>query len=161
MTGRGDTLQSITANAAGNVVLTLPKGGKLGLDLNALAYSAKQEKHVGWRAAGKGGTSLDSLTGRFHFSNGALFIKELTARAAKTRIVAGGQVDLRDRLLDVNVELGPTEAGAQDVERSELVFRGSWYDPAISLMGRPFTTPVPSAAGGFVPGAITPQSASK
>lgn len=160
-TGHGDTLQSLFANAAGDAVLKLPKGGRLGLDLNALAYSAKQEKHVGWRAAGKGSTSLDALTGRFRFSSGALSIKEFQARSADTRIVAGGQVDLRDRLLDVNVALSPLAPAGKDAESSELAFRGSWSDPAISLMGRPFTTPLPSATGLRAPGTVAPHSASQ
>lgn len=158
--GRGTSLTDIIASAGGHALLTLPKGGKLGLDLNALAYSAKQEKHIGWRAAGKGATTLDTLTGRFHFSNGALSIKELRALSSGTQIVVGGQVDLRDHVLDLNVALSPVDPAATHVDRSEIAFRGKWDDPAISLMGRPFTTPLPSAKGLIVPGAIAPQGAS-
>ncbi len=170
--GSGAALRDMLANLSGKGTFRLTESGRLGLDLNALHYAAKSANHVGWHAAGKGGTPLENLDAKFSVSNGAITIEHAQAKSGSTPLSGSGKVDVRAQLLDLKVRIGaerpanapgaPPGAGAgkqNEQPRSEsdasdvLVVRGSWADPAISILGRPFTTtaPVPSGASVLTP----------
>ena len=146
--GVGPTLPEIISSFAGKGQFSLIEPGRLGLDLRALAYSAQDSNHVGWLAAGKGPTPLDQLEARFQLSNGALTLDTLEARSGPQSYVGAGKVDLVGRLLDMQLALGVAAASETPITAQKvLVFRGPWADPAISLLGRPFTTTAPAVKG--------------
>ena len=143
--------------------------GRLGIDLKALAYAAKSANRVGWLAAGKGGTAIDQLDLRYSISNGALAIDPFEARSSTMSFKGAGKVDMRSRLLDMTVTLGaavalpvpaspakpvqavqPTTPPEPNANIDVLVIRGDWTDPAISMLGRPFTTSAPTVNGASV-----------
>lgn len=145
LAGSGTALPTILAGLSGKGVFTLADGGKLALDLRTLVHAAQTSQIVGWSAAGKGSTSLDALEGRFALSNGHLTIESLAARSGSTNWRGAGRVDLAEQLLDLVLTLAPSASDATDTVREALAIRGTWFDPAISLLRQPID---PSGAAG-------------
>jgi hypothetical protein len=145
--GTGAALPAMISNFAGRGTFRLIEHGRLGLDLKALTYAAQNAKHVGWAAAGKGSTALEQLELRYSISNGALTLDHLHARSGTTALAGSGKVDVRDRILDVNITSGQVTPGVGSLPttsaKTVLVLRGDWNDPAISIMGSPFTLTAP------------------
>lgn len=163
--GNGDTLKEMLATLSGRGTFRLSEAGRLGLDLKALLYAAKNANHVGWGAAGKGGTPLEQLVARFALSNGALTIDSMQGKSGSSAISGTGKVDIQAQLMDLKVTIAPdrpnaispatagavappVNAAVDPQAASEiLVMRGPWADPAISILGRPFTTTAPAVKG--------------
>lgn len=147
--GTGSYLGEMLANFTGKGNFTVPDGGRAGIDLKALAYAAQKARNVGWQAAGKGTTQIDSLVGSLQISNGVLSLDSLHAKSGGTSYAATGKVDLKGRLLDLSVAIGDTPAAPASaiVPQDTLSIRGAWSDPAISLLGRPFTGTAPAVKG--------------
>ncbi len=163
-TGTGHELIDMISNFSGKGSFALVDGGRLGLDLKALAYAAQKANNVSWAASGKGSTNFDKLDARFQVSNGALSFETLNGKAGDTDFSGRGKVDVRGRLVDLDVAIGAGDKTA--ASRDVLVFRGPWVDPAIGLLGRPFTSAAPAVSGAaaIVPGAVTgtaPESSRK
>lgn len=150
--GSGHDLAGMISNFSGKGSFALVDGGRLGLDLKALSYAVQKANHVGWAASGKGSTSLDKLDARFHVSNGALSFEALNAKSGDLEVSGQGKVDVRGRLFDLDVAIGTADKAASS--RDVIVFRGPWHDPAIGLLGRPFTSaaPVVNGSTAVVPG---------
>jgi hypothetical protein len=127
----GRTLNEGLASLAGRGHFELAEPGRLGLDLPALIHAAKASGVVGWSAAGRGGTFIDALNGRFRVLNGALTIESVQARSGATVLSGSGRLDVPARLMDMVVACGGAgePAGASDV----LLLRGTWEAPSISL----------------------------
>ena len=149
--GTGHEFLDMIAVFSGKGTFALVEGGRLGLDLKALSYAAQKANRVGWSASGKGSTTLDQLDARFQYSNGALSFEALQAKAGNNVLVGRGKIDVRGRLFDLDVATMPGTASATAPEAAAetsnvLAFRGPWADPAISLLGRPFTQTAPAFA---------------
>lgn len=130
----GRTLGEAVATLAGRGNFDLVEPGRLGLDLTALVHAAKASAVVGWSAAGKGGTTLESLSGRFRVLNGALTLETVLARSGSQALVGSGRIDVPGRLLDMSVAAGPANGGDQQLASQEvLLMRGTWDQPSISL----------------------------
>jgi uncharacterized protein involved in outer membrane biogenesis len=159
--GTGPTLPDMLASFSGKGAFTVAEGTRLGLDLKALAYAAGKANSVGWAAAGRGSTPLDGLEFRFQLANGALTIDELKGRSPLVGDLQGsGKVDISGRLMDLSIAVGGSPAGVAPATEppaggNVLVFRGSWGDPAIRLLGKPFTSPLPSPLFPALKGATT------
>ena len=143
--GNGDSLSGMIRSFSGKGSFALIDGGRLGLDLKALAYAVHRANHVGWSASGKGSTNLDQFETRFQVSNGALKLESLQAKSGNQTFSGSGKIDIRGQLFDLDISTGTisaqdtSNAGREASSRDVLVFRGPWSDPAISLLGRPFT----------------------
>jgi hypothetical protein len=130
----GQTLSEGLSSLAGRGHFELAEAGRLGIDFSALIHAAKAGSVVGWAAAGRGGTSVDTLTGRFRVLNGALTIESMQARSGSSVLLGSGRLDVPGRLMDMAVASGSGGASesplsAQDV----LLLRGTWESPSISL----------------------------
>lgn len=150
-TGSGTTLPAILAQLHGKGAFAMKEGGRLGLDLRTLAYAAQSSPIVGWGAAGKGTTYLENLDGRYILSNGGIVIDTLVAKSNGIQYSGAGKIDVPDRLMDVALTLGTSTADGQ-LMREMLAFRGSWHDPAISLLRLPV---LPAASAGAAAPAVT------
>jgi AsmA protein len=133
----GQTNGEGLANLAGRGVFDLAEPGRVGVDLHALMHAARNAPTVGWAAAGKGSTLVDSLTARFRLLNGALTIESLQARSGTSLLVGSGRLDVPARLMDVSIASGPSNAGEAPITAQDiLLMRGTWDAPAISLLPR-------------------------
>ena len=150
--GTGHELVDMIASFSGKGSFTLVDTGRLGLDLKALAYAAQKANRVGWSASGKGSTNFDQLMARYLISNGALSIEALNGRSGDTIFSGSGKIDIRGRLFDLDVAIGAGDGPS--AQRDVLVFRGPWADPAISQLGRPFTSTAAPVMNGAT--AVTP-----
>jgi AsmA protein len=110
----------------------LAEPGRVGLDLAALTHAARGSTVVGWAAAGKGSTALDTLNGRFRLLNGAVTIEALNARSGSQTIIGAGRLDVPGRLMDVSIGAGPA-ADPTSAPQEHLSLRGTWDAPSISL----------------------------
>lgn len=130
----GQTLGEAVATIAGRGNFDLVEPGRLGLDLTALQHAAKASAVVGWSAAGKGGTALESLSGRFRVLNGALTIETMLAKSGSQALVGSGRIDVPARLLDMSVAAGPASGSdLASASQEVLLMRGTWDSPSISL----------------------------
>ncbi len=130
----GRTLDEGLASLAGRGHFELAESGRLGLDLSALIHAARATNVVGWAAAGRGGTSVDALTGRFRVLNGALTIETVQARSGTAILVGSGRLDVPARLMDMVVASAPGATSEAPLAAHEaLLLRGTWDTPAISL----------------------------
>lgn len=148
--GSGATLPIILGASTGKGTFKLAQGTRLGLDLKALAHSAQAAHIVGWSAAGKGSTTFDHCEGRFALANGGLTLEVTSARSGVLSWTGGGRIDLTERLLDLAIILpAPATTEAAPTVRESLAIRGSWSDPAISIMRLPGGPPVSIGAGPY------------
>lgn len=145
--GTGHSLRETWGSLGGKGAVTLVGSGKLGLDLSALLYAARQKASVGWSAAGKGGTGLDKLDGRFNFSRGAITFDPLQFQSGTTSYFGTGKFDLPGRLLDINLAVGPATASEAPLTAHDmLLLRGTWDNPEITVQ-QPQRRLVPAAQG--------------
>lgn len=149
-TGSGPSVVDSVRNLAGRGTIELVDGGRLGLDLKALAHVAKTETATGWAAAGRGVTVLSTLDARFQVSAGAVQMETITAKSGSETILGTGRVDILNRLIDLSVSLGQS-AGSGEVpvsNRDVLRLHGPWGDPAIGLhQAAPVITKGPTLKG--------------
>jgi hypothetical protein len=151
--GIGRSLPAILTSMTGKGAFSLMDGGRLGLDLKTLAYAAQLSPIVGWSAAGKGTTSLDVLDGRFTIANRGISVESLSARSGAATYAGGGKIDLAEHLVDLILTLPSGTGDPKTTPREALVLRGSWRDPAISLLRQPLP---PAASAGEPAAAAVP-----
>ncbi|MGE3914980.1 MAG: AsmA-like C-terminal region-containing protein, partial [Hyphomicrobiaceae bacterium] len=134
----GRSIRDAFTGLAGRGSFELTEPSRLGLDLQALVHAARASPVVGWSAAGKGSTPLESLNGRFRVIAGAVAIEVMQARTGASVMVGSGRLDIPARLMDLSIATGPAGAGETSVPaQSVLLMRGTWDTPAISLMPAP------------------------
>jgi hypothetical protein len=123
---------------AGNGAIDLVEPGRLGLDVAALMHAARSGDVAGWAAAGKGGTSLETMAARFRVLNGAIAINSVQARSGGSQLVGAGRLDVPGRLMDMSLAYGPPASSDKSVATQEvLTLRGTWDAPAIKLLRQP------------------------
>ncbi len=135
----GRSLGEALSSVAGRGQFDLVEPGRLGIDVLALVHAARDSSVVGWAAAGKGGTPVEALTGRFRVLNGALTIESVQAKSGNSVLVASGRLDVPARLMDLSIATGPGGApGEAPLTAKDILFlRGTWDAPSISLMPQP------------------------
>ncbi|MEZ5817448.1 MAG: AsmA-like C-terminal region-containing protein [Hyphomicrobiaceae bacterium] len=134
----GRSLGEAFSTIAGRGSFDLVEPGRIGLDVNALVQAARSSGKVGWAAAGKNGTPVDTLSARYRLLDGALAIENLHARNPTSVFVGSGQLDVPARLMDVRIAIGPPSAGEAPMTVHDiLLLRGTWDAPAISLHPQP------------------------
>lgn len=144
--GSAPTIQDLMPALAGRGTIRLIDGGRLGLDLKALAYGVRQARTVDWTAAGKGTTPLDRLEARFQIAAGNLVVEALDAASGPTLYLAGGSIDLIRRELDLTLGIGLGPVHEAPISARELIgFRGPWGSPAIGIVQSSATLHVPAA----------------
>lgn len=122
------------SSLAGRGQFELAEAGRLGLDLSALIHAARTATVVSWPAAGRGGTSVEALTGRFRVLNGALAIESIQAKSGSATLVATGRLDVPGRLMDLVVAPAPGSTSEAPLASHDLLLlRGTWEAPSISL----------------------------
>lgn len=131
----GNSLAEAVTSVSGRGQFELAEPGRIGIDVPALVHAARKSGVVGWAAAGKGVTAVESLGGRFRVLNGAITIEAMQARVGSSVLVGSGRLDVPARLMDMSIATGPAGAGEAPITAQDiLLLRGTWDTPAISLM---------------------------
>ncbi len=135
--GQGRSPMEALSSLTGRGQFDLAEPGRLGLDLPALVHAARSGGVVGWSAAGKGTTPVDTLIGRFRLIHGAITIETMTARSGTAVLSGSGRLDVPARLMEMSVSSGAVAVGdAPIVPDDVLTMRGTWDAPTITLVPR-------------------------
>ena len=153
-TSSGGTLVELLRALDGRGTFELIGGGRLGIDIKALAHVAPAETAVGWAAAGKGNTPLTGLDARYALSKGNLKLEAVTARSGNTTFLGTGWIDLYGQLLDLSIAHGTGNLSEVPVSSREILrLHGSWLAPLIGILqAPPAVSTVPAIKGSSLKG---------
>lgn len=129
-TGTGATLEAIKATLAGKGSFQMVESGRLGLDLKTLLHVSQKGEATGWSAAGRGNTSLSTLTARFHVSEGSVMFESITAQSGSTTYLGAGRADFLRQQLDLSIANGnATSSEVPVTAREAMRMHGPWEAP--------------------------------
>jgi AsmA protein len=135
VTSTGYSLAEVTRRLSGKAELTLPEGGRLGLDLKAVRASAREGTR-GWAGLAKTPTSLDKLEARALIIDGVAFAEGVQARAGDIALALTGRLGLVDGNVDARLMwksgVPPNEPLKLSDSAAEAVnLRGPWSKPDV------------------------------
>lgn len=133
LTTAGDTSDELLAGLRGKGQIDMRAGGRFGLDLKALAQSAKRGDVRGWPAAGLAGTGLDGLSVRLDVQQGVVHATILHAKSGMNTYSGGGAIDLPVQSLDFALSIGSADLALRPAGTDVLVLKGPWSAPVARL----------------------------
>ncbi len=133
LTTAGDTSEELIAGLRGKGQIDMRAGGRLGLDLKALAQSAKRGEVRGWQAAGIATTGLDGLSLRLDVQQGVVHAAILHAKSGTSTFAGGGTIDLPVQSLDFTLSIGTTDPALRPAVTDVLAIRGPWSAPIAKI----------------------------
>lgn len=133
LTTAGDASEELVAGLRGKGQIDMRAGGRLGLDLKALAQSAKRGETRGWHAAGIATTGLDGLSLRLDVQRGVVHAKILHAKSGTHMFSGGGTIDLPVQSLDFVLSIETTDPALRPMVSEILVLKGPWAVPVVTL----------------------------
>ncbi len=136
LTTVGDDGEELLANLGGKAQIEMRAGGRLGIDLKALAQSAKRGDLHGWQAAGASAIGLDGLALRLNVHQGVVQTTILHAKSGTSAFSGHGSLDLPRQSLDFALTLGTTTPAAHPTASDVLVLSGPLGAPSVKLERR-------------------------
>lgn len=133
LTTAGDTSEELLAGLRGKGQIDMRAGGRLGLDLKALAQAAKRGEVRGWQAAGIATTGLDGLSLRLDVQQGVVHATILNAKSGTNTFSGGGTIDLPVQSLDFALAIGTTDPALRPAVSDALMLKGPWSAPVAKL----------------------------
>ncbi len=139
LTSTGYSLTELTRRLSGKAALSMPEGGRVALDLNAVRRAAKAGAR-GWASLTKSHTSVERLEARSLIIDGVAFAEDIQARAGDLALTLGGRFGLVDGNMDARLTLksGLKPAAASDASAKPtggaseaITLRGPWPDPLL------------------------------
>jgi AsmA protein len=136
LSGSGQTPAELLRGLSGRATLSLPEGGRLQLDVNALRAAAR-EGAAGWGQLAKGQTALEPFEAKAAIDNGVVIPEQACARGGGFGLAAAGRIDMVEHTLDVRLNVKANPPGdrplrAADLEDGEAItLRGSWQAPLV------------------------------
>jgi AsmA protein len=131
LTTAGDTSEELLAGLRGKGQINMRAGGRLGLDIKALAQLAKRGEVRGWQAAGLTTTGLDGLSLRLDVQQGVVNATILQASSGTTTFSGGGTIDIPVQSLDFALSIGTTDPALLSAAGDILVLKGPWSAPVV------------------------------
>jgi AsmA protein len=134
LTGRSTLFLDVAG--VGKATLSVPEGGRLQVDLNALRAAAKDNAQTGWKLA-KGQIALEPFEVKAVVHNGVAIAEVAFARAGGLALGATGRVDLTEQNIDVRLLLKPNAPSDRPLKAADLadaetvVLRGPWQAPYV------------------------------
>lgn len=141
----GDEASELLRTLSGKVSVSMPSGGRVGLDLRGLLAAAHKQPVSGWSQARRGATSVDSLQGRLILSEGVVYTESFSAALGDAMLTATGGGNLRSGVVDLRLSMagkGTAAVQTSTVGADAIVLKGPWHEPNI----RADKPPVPDAA---------------
>lgn len=141
----GTTAGDLVRSLGGKVTVTMPSGGRMGIDGRAAVALAQGQDIYGWTAPLRSPTVFDQLELRLVGSDGQFRLEAAKIKIGDTMLVGDGSIDTKRQSLDLRViasgtDVAPREAGA--VTRARLAVgiaasvAGPWWSPAIRAIRR-------------------------
>jgi AsmA protein len=134
--GIGQTPAELLRQFSGKATLSVPEGGKLQVDLNALRAAAKDNAQTGWKLA-KGQIALEPFEVKAVVQNGVVIAEVPCARGGGLALGATGRVDLTEQNIDVRLLLKPNAPSDRPLKPADLAdaetvgLRGPWQAPYV------------------------------
>ncbi len=147
--GRGELVADISAvgeetgallrTLSGKISVSMPSGGRVGLDLKGLLAAAQKQPVSGWTQARRGATTVDSLHGRLVLSEGVVYTESFSAALGDAMLIATGGGSLRSGVVDLRLSMAsgrpaherPVQTGWPAADA--IVLKGPWHEPSIRV----------------------------
>jgi AsmA protein len=136
LSAQGGSSLDLIRTASGKVAISLPDGGKLGIDVKGLLGAAQASTLAGWSAATRGQTSFDRMDVKLKLQNGIIRSEKIEAISGSSTLSASGTVNLIANQLDLRLLVDgvtpPASAAAPMSKNNSLVLHGPWSAPVIA-----------------------------
>ncbi|KAB2913440.1 MAG: AsmA family protein [Hyphomicrobiaceae bacterium] len=140
--GSGQTPTEILRHLSGKATLTMPEGGRIGLDLKGLRGAAKTGEGAAWTMMSKGQTNLEQVEARAHIQDGVLITEAVQARVGSAGVGASGRVDLVEGTLNLDLLMKPEVPADRPLKAVDLLggdavrVTGTWRQPLVQGVER-------------------------
>jgi AsmA protein len=128
----GYSLHEIVRRLSGKAALTLPDGGRLALDAEALREAVQKGTH-GWFELARSPARVDKLEAQALLIEGVAFAEVTEARSGSRTLTASGRLGLDDGNLDLRLTWRSEPPAGQPPKPGDadatVSLRGPWYDP--------------------------------
>jgi AsmA protein len=135
--GSGQTPAELLHQMSGKATLSLPEGGKLQLDINALRIAARESAPSGWGQMTKGQTALEPFEVKATIENGVIIPELARAQGGGFCLDAAGRIDMIEHVLDLRLSVKPQTPSEHPPNSADLgdaeaiALRGSWQAPIV------------------------------
>ncbi len=131
----GRTGSDFLNSANGRLNLAIRNGGKIGVDLQALAIAVQKRSLEGWGAHGRSHMSFDELDASFSVRSGTLVADDVSAKSGDVVTRLKGTIEIPASRLNVLVQQEPAEntnaAPARSGKSKAVEISGQWKAPTI------------------------------
>ncbi len=103
LVGAGVAVQDVIRTLSGKVAVRSQSPGKIGIDLKALAASARDAETTGWGAATRGSTAFDSLELRLVLRDSTMLAEAAESRSSEAAWSAVGVINLLSDRIDLRI----------------------------------------------------------
>jgi AsmA protein len=137
--GTGQSAGDVMRRLSGRATLTMPEGGRLAVDVNALRQQGNNKSLVGWGPAAKGQTSFDRLEARAVILDGVVVAEAVHGRSGMLGLAATGAINVPEHKLDVRLHLKPNVPIDQPVKLADILagesvsLQGPWHEPVVRV----------------------------
>ena len=114
LTSFGDKVNEIYHNMYGAILLSVPDGGQIGLDLGNLLTAQENRSETELTSLLSGRSDFESLEGTGHFARGAVVADHFSLKTKTNQFTGGGRLTLFDRLVDWNIASWPLTAALEN-----------------------------------------------
>ena len=135
LTSTGASLSDIARRLSGKATLTMPEGGRMALDLEAVRAASKTGTR-GWSEIARSHTKLDRLEARVLIIDGVAFAEDVQAQAGDMALALTGRLGLVDGNMDTRLMLKANAPPDQPMKLTDaaietLTLRGPWLKPDV------------------------------
>lgn len=139
ITAVGDDASELFRTMSGKMSVSMPAGGRVGIDLKGLVAAAQKQPVNGWSQVRRGATMVDSLQGRLVLSEGVIYTEAFSAAMGDAMLTATGGGSLRSGVLDLRVLMAGRTTGERTAhaaaaltgQADAIVLKGPWHEPSI------------------------------
>jgi uncharacterized protein involved in outer membrane biogenesis len=139
VTSTGQSAGDVMRRLSGRLTMTMPEGGRLAVDVNALRQQGNSNSLVGWGPAAKGQTSFDQLEARALILDGVVVAEAVHGRAGMLGLAATGAINVAEHKLDVRLHMKPNVPIDQPVKLADILagdsvsLQGPWHEPVVRV----------------------------
>jgi AsmA protein len=144
LTANGNTGESLLRSLDGKMSVSLAEGGRVGLDINALAAAGNAQPDGTWQDVSARAIAIDKLDARFVVDDGIIRAQSAEALSGDRALKAEGTISLLEHRLDMELAVGdvtletidnvdvPAKVGELKLKKREIInVHGPWSAPAI------------------------------
>lgn len=143
LTAQGETSGRLIGTMSGKASLSIPQGGRVGLDLKQMTELSEPQGSWPWLRGSSGETSVAKLDAKLLIDKGMVRTDAVSALVNDKLIAASGRVDLESGNLDLAISKGSAPVANAELatqipsDLAKLVeLHGPWRYPSVIPAGR-------------------------